>query len=569
MDMRIKRSAHFSIRTKLTIPYIILALLIAIVGGVIVTQVLLGSLEERFTNQMIETRKLASESMVREEDSMLVTLRLLSHIQVMPETILSEDKQKILDLIYPISFNAGEDAVLVLDSHGKVLATILKSVETGKYLFPQISDDLTKFPFVSKVLNQVVDANGDKFSGLSFADWGNYFFVSGPLNNQDGKLVGVILVGNSLISVMKKIREESLSQVTIYDMNFNPINSTFTELPSRPLLDSSILLRNQDQQSLLRDISSDNIAYAELLGAWEARAGEDLGILGTALPKTFLIRTSSITKINITILFVIAIIIAMLLGLFLSNLITRPILKLEQAASDVAKGNRDIRVSTNGGDEIADLALSFNKMVSSLSQSENDLISAYDKTLEGWSMALELRDEATQGHTQRVTELTLELARAMGIEEAKITNIRRGALLHDIGKIGIPDRILLKPGPLTKAERKMIEKHPVFAREMLKKIEFLHPAMDIPSFHHERWDGKGYPTGLFGQEIPIAARIFAVIDVWDALTSDRPYRKAWPYEKAFAYIIKYSGTFFDPEVVTVFSTMVEKSGVKEKERKIN
>lgn len=565
--MRIIRSAHFSIRTKLTIPYMILALLVAIVGGFIVTQVLLGSLEERFTNQMIETRKLASESMVREEDRMLGTLRLLSNIQGMPETILSEDEQKILDLTYPISFNAGEDAVLVLDSHGKVLTTILKSTETGKYLFPQISDDLTKSPFVSKVLNQVVDANGDKYSGLSFADWGNYFFVSGPVNNQDGKLVGIILIGNSFKGLLNKIHEESSSQVTIYDMNFIPIGTTFTELPSRPLLDSSTLLKNQDQQSLIRDISSNNIAYGELLGAWEARDGEDLGILGTALPKTFLIRSSSMTKINITVVFVSAIIMAMFLGLFLSNLITQPILKLKQAASDVAKGDRDIRVSTNGGDEIADLAQSFNKMVSSLSRSENDLISTYDKTLEGWSLALELRDEATQGHTKRVTELTLELARAMGIEEAKITNIRRGALLHDIGKIGIPDRILLKPGPLTKAERKMIEMHPVFAREMLKKIEFLHPAMDIPTFHHEKWDGKGYPTGLFGQEIPIAARIFAVIDVWDALTSDRPYRKAWPYEKALAYIISNSGTHFDPEVVTVFSKMVEKSGVKGKGKK--
>ena len=565
--MRIKRSPHFSIRTKLTLPYIILALLIAIVGGSIVTQVLVGSLEERFTNQMIESRKLASESMVREEDRMLGTLRLLSHTQGMAETILLEDMQKILDLIYPVTFNAGEDAVLVLDSHGKVLTTILKSAETGNYLFPQISDDLTRFPFVSKVMSQVVDPKGDKYSGLTIVDWGNYFFVTGPVTNQDGKLAGIILVGISLKSLLDKIREESLSQVTIYDTDFNPIKSTFAELPSRPLVDTSIVLKNQDQQSVTRDFSFSNIAYAELLGAWEARDGEDMGVLGTALPKTFLVRTSNITKINITIVFVLAIIMAMLLGLFLSNLITRPLLQLERAASDVAKGNRDIRVSTKGGDEIADLAQSFNKMVSSLSQSEKDLISAYDKTIEGWSKALELRDEETQGHTQRVAELTIKLARMMGIDEEKIINIRRGALLHDIGKIGVPDGILLKPGPLNKKERKIIEKHPVFAREMLKKIEFLYTAMDIPSFHHERWDGKGYPTGLVGQEIPIAARIFAVIDVWDALTSDRPYRKAMTYEKAFALIKHDSGTHFDPEVVTAFSKMIEKSLVNKKGRK--
>ena len=287
--MRIIRSAHFSIRTKLTIPYIILALLIAIAGGIIVTQVLLGSLEERFTNQMIETRKLASESMVREEDRMLGTLRLISHTQAMAETIPLEDGQNIIDLIYPISFNAGEEVVLVLDSHGKVLATILKSAETGDYIFPQISDDLTTFPFVSKVLNQVVDAQGDKYSGFSFADWGNYFFVSGPVKNQDGKLVGIILIGNSLTNLMTKIREESLSQVTIYDINFKPISSTLSGFPSQPPFDPSILLRNQDQQSLIRDFSFSNITYAELLGVWEARDGEDLGFLGTALPKTFLV----------------------------------------------------------------------------------------------------------------------------------------------------------------------------------------------------------------------------------------------------------------------------------------
>lgn len=565
--MRIIRSLHFSIRTKLTIPYIILALLIAIVGGSIVTQVLLGSLEERFTNQMIESRKLASESMVREEDRMLGTLRLLSHTQGMADTILLEDTQKILDLIYPITFNAGEDAVLVLDSEGKVLTTILKSAETGKYIFPQISDDLTRYPFVSKVMNQVVDPKGDKYSGLTNTDWGNYFFVTGPVKNQDEKLVGIILIGISLENLLEKIREESLSQVTIYDTNFNPVKSTFAEFPSRPLIDISIVLKNQDQQSVTRDFNFSNIAYAELLGAWEARDGEDMGVLGTALPKTFLVRTSNITKINITIVFVLAIIMAMLLGLFLSNLITRPLLQLERAASDVAKGNRDIQVSTKGGDEIADLAESFNKMVSSLSRSEKDLISAYDKTLEGWSKALELRDEETQGHTQRVTELTLELARMMGLDEEKLINIRRGALLHDIGKIGVPDRILLKPGPLNKKERKIIEQHPVFAREMLKRIEFLHSAMEIPSFHHERWDGKGYPTGLVSQEIPIAARIFAVIDVWDALTSDRPYRKAMAYEKAFALIKNDSGTHFDPEVVTAFSKMIEKLLVNKKGRK--
>jgi putative nucleotidyltransferase with HDIG domain len=563
------RFAHLSIRTKLTLPYIFLALLIAMAGGIIVTQVLLGSLEERFTNQLIETRKLASELMVREEDRLLGTLRLLSHIQGIAETIPLADKNKILDLVYPISFNAEEDAVLVLDNSGKVITTILKSEETGEYLFPEINGDLTNLPFVAKVVNQEIDAKGDKYSGLSYADWGIYFFVSGPVKNQDGNFVGVILVGETLKGIVDKIREETLAQATIYDTSLNPISSTFFEFPSRPPFDSSIVSESQDQQSLMRDFESSNISYTELLGTWEARDGEDIGIMGTALPKTFLVRTSNITRFNVTLVFVFAIIMAMLLGLYLSNLIARPILKLKQAALEVAKGNLEIRVDSTGGDEVAALAQSFNKMVTNLSRSEKDLISAYDKTIEGWSKALELRDEETQGHTLRVTELTLKLARAMNIDEGEMINLRRGALLHDIGKIGIPDKILLKPGPLDDQEREIIKKHPVFAREMLKQIEFLHSSMDIPSFHHEKWDGSGYPNGLVGKEIPIAARIFAIVDVWDALNSDRPYRKALSYKKALYYIRNNSGKHFDPVVVNAFLELIQDFRLTVKTRRAN
>ncbi|MHB0987252.1 MAG: PAS domain S-box protein [Bellilinea sp.] len=180
------------------------------------------------------------------------------------------------------------------------------------------------------------------------------------------------------------------------------------------------------------------------------------------------------------------------------------------------------------------------------------LILAYDATIEGWSRAMDLRDEETEGHTQRVTDLTLQLARKMGITDDQLIHIRRGALLHDMGKLGIPDQILLKPGKLTDEEWVIMRKHPVYAYEMLSSIEYLRPALDIPYCHHEKWDGSGYPRGLKGEEIPLAARIFAVIDVWDALTSDRPYRKAWSREQTLEYIREQSGSHFDPQIVEVF-----------------
>jgi putative nucleotidyltransferase with HDIG domain len=175
-----------------------------------------------------------------------------------------------------------------------------------------------------------------------------------------------------------------------------------------------------------------------------------------------------------------------------------------------------------------------------------------DDAIEGWVRALSRRDQETEVHTRRVTELTLKLARAMDVDSADLTQIRRGALLHDIGKMSIPDSILHKPGPLNDEEWDVMRRHPAYAYEWLAPILALRPALDIPYCHHERWDGTGYPRGLKGEQIPKAARIFAVVDIWDALRSDRPYRGAWPAEEAGRHIAALAGTHLDPDVVEAF-----------------
>lgn len=199
----------------------------------------------------------------------------------------------------------------------------------------------------------------------------------------------------------------------------------------------------------------------------------------------------------------------------------------------------------------ATIAIDNASLFNSLERANVDLTLAYQATLEGWSRALDLRDKETEGHSERVTQMTLELARAFGISDAELVHLRRGALLHDIGKMGVPDRILLKPGPLTEEDWSIMRQHPVFAYELLSPIHYLHAALDIPYCHHEKWDGTGYPRGLKGEQIPPAARIFAVIDVWDALISNRPYRPAWTPDQARNYIRAHAGTHFDPQVVEV------------------
>jgi PAS domain S-box-containing protein len=200
----------------------------------------------------------------------------------------------------------------------------------------------------------------------------------------------------------------------------------------------------------------------------------------------------------------------------------------------------------------AALAIDNSQMFDNLKRSNLELMQAYDATIEGWSQAMDLRDKITKGHTLRVTELTVRLARAIGMQEDEIVHTRRGALLHDIGKLGVPDTILLKPGKPTEEEWVLMKQHPQFAFDMLSPIAYLRPALDIPYCHHEKWDGTGYPRGLKGEQIPLAARIFSVVDVWDALISDRPYRVAWPRERVLDYIREQSGRYFDPEIVNIF-----------------
>ena len=191
-----------------------------------------------------------------------------------------------------------------------------------------------------------------------------------------------------------------------------------------------------------------------------------------------------------------------------------------------------------------------------LQRANEDLREAYDRTIEGWVLALDLRDRETEGHTQRVTEMAIRLARELGCTDEELLHIRRGALLHDMGKMGIPDEILQKPGPLTEEEWIIMRRHPLYAYQMLSPIHYLNQSLIIPYCHHERWDGSGYPQGLKGEEIPLFARLFAVVDVWDALSSDRPYRKRIPPQEVANYLREEAGRLFDPYIVEKFLSLL-------------
>ena len=569
MDLTVTFSRAFNklplnIREKVTLPYLFLAILLFLGAAFVVTQVVFDTVEERFTNQLVESSSLASSRLVEEENQILKVLRLIAYTQGIPTAFQANDPQALRSLAFGIIANNQQDAVEFLDISGNRLLSIYhqQDGDIEDYEFTTGGENIfLDQAFVQYALQQREDVKGDKFAGYVPTERGDYFFISGPVYNADDQLVGVVLVGSKLSTIVKNLREETLAQITLYDFQGKTLASTFSSPSALNEQEVREVMLNQSQASFIRsnsdrELNVRDIGYREILSTWSVRGDTDLGVIGVALGETFLVSTTKVTRLQISIMTGLLLLLVIIFGINLSILITYPIMKLVDASKKVKNGDLDVRVETVSKDELALLTDNFNEMIGSMRDSKKKIIDSYDSTLEGWSKALEYRNEETKGHTDRVTNLMMKSAKGLGLEESQMEHIRRGALLHDIGKMAIPDMILNKPHTLTKEEQEVMQKHPVFACEMLKEIEFLQPALTIPYCHHEHWDGSGYPRGLKGEAIPLEARIFALVDAWDAITTDRPYRKAMTIQEAVQTIRDEIGTHFDPGIAERFLELV-------------
>lgn len=556
---RINKQLPLNLREKITIPYLFLGTLLVIAAVFIITRVVFDTVEERFSNQLVEAGILASERMVVEEKNLLRSMRTIAFTQGVPEALAEKDPEKLRTLTFGEIANTRLDHVVFLDLEGGLVFSALH-VEGGnveEYKFS--TGDGTLFyqqPFVQAVINQTSDNKGNKFAGYIHIQQTPYFYVSGPVYDENSTMIGVLLIGSSMKELVQQIREETLAQISIYDLQGNTLATT---LPISNTLDKEtvdMIISLQDETALMqsgsRYLDVRNIEYRELFTPWEVRGWEDFGVMGVALRESFLVTTTNTTRFQIAIFGVLFFVLIAAIGINLSYFITRPLSELVSATKKAMSGDLNVSVSPSSKDELAVMANSFNRMISSIRESKERIIESYDSTLEGWSKALELRDKETKGHSIRVLKMMEDISRRLEIDEEKIVHIRRGTLLHDIGKIGIPDSILGKPGKLTEEETAMMHNHPLYAYELLKDIEFLQPALAIPLYHHEWWDGSGYPWGLKGEEIPQEARLFALVDVWDAITNDRTYHKAWSKEAAIKKIKDGVGTHFDPAITQVF-----------------
>lgn len=548
------------IRAKITIPYLLLTLILAVTATFLITQLVIENVEERFNKQLFEVGKISTELVVSYEKQLLETQRLLANIQGVSSAMLSNDADQLRFLSLGVIANDQQEAVEFLDLEGNHILSVHHSPGANPEDYRISTGGRTLFStleIVQNVLSRKADERGDKFADFVETDFGNFLYVSGPVYDPQGNLAGVILVGRSLPTLASDIRFKTFAQISLYDDSGRVIYSTLPfPRDLSPDLAGQVIV-SKDESSIVRDLEVTNIRYSEILGSWEVRRENQIGVLGVALSKNAVVQTSTASRLQIFLLVATANFLIILVGINLANRITKPLLRLVQASVKVTEGDLNVVIEPQSNDEITVLTESFNAMVVSLNQSQRELLQTYDDTLEGWAKALELRDKETEGHSERVTNLTVRLAGEMGLDWKTLINVRRGALLHDIGKMGTPDAILHKKGPLTEEERRIVQKHPQDAYDMLKRIRYLQPALEIPYCHHEKWDGTGYPRGLRGEEIPFPARIFAVVDVYDALTNDRPYRKALPHDEVINYLKEQSGSHFDPVVVEVFIRLLD------------
>lgn len=544
----------FSLRTKFIGLYMFLALIFTVALSFIGFSIVTDTIEERFQNNLVEAGKIVAEYMVIEEVNLLETLRIVAHTEGVAEAIERNDVNELRELAYLPVLNAQLETIDLLDEKGENLLSI-RHIQGGNvedYEFISDSFDYSKWNIVQNVINQYQDEIGDKFAGVSDAPWGQYFYISGPVYNPDAEFVGIVLVGKSLGALSKEMREISLAHVSLYDFEGNPLTSTFRSPPTELKAETiSSILSQQDQLSFTRSLESIELAYREIIGPWEVRSDVDIGLLGVSLAENFFISTSIPTRIEFLTVMAVALLLVVVMGAYSSRNITRPLTTMTKSSREIADGNYGIRLPISSGDELGVLAFSFNQMISQIQISNDKREQAYDDSLEGWAKALELRDHETEGHSRRVVALTMRLAARFGITGADLIDMRRGALLHDIGKMGIPDEILQKPGPLSDQERIIMRGHPRLAHQLIMNVPYLRSSLDIPYSHHERWDGTGYPDGKRGEEIPLASRIFSVADVWDALLSTRPYRQAWSKREVIDFIWAERGKMFDPQVVDI------------------
>jgi putative nucleotidyltransferase with HDIG domain len=537
---------------KIVLPFAALTLAIGAVGTLTATGELSSRSQGAFDAQLVHDGFVA-QSMIKTGDTeRQAILRLLTAgtglgqnwdktpaLQAWLERALTIHPNVIVEVVD----TSGREIVGVV-GHGKLADTVTQS------------HDLSGWPGLSYMLS-----GGATTIDLVASAPQPAIFTGQPVRNAANGLIGAILVGDYLDDRAGAIKASlEHDDITFYDVNGQVLATSLSIPPSQwSTLGLEGSTRGRVSPTSVVELSrTAGGPGMEILSPWTVRT-TNLGYIGTVSSTAPLLADTNQLRIILVTLFLAGVLFTLAIGIWLARRITRPVHRLVEATRLVSAGDLDHQTPVTTHDEIGELTDSFNQMTRSLKEKSaslrttmTQLQDTYLMTIEALAAAVEARDPYTHGHTRRVEEYAVIMATALGCTETEIGALRRACVLHDIGKIGIEDVILRKQARLEPDEAMRMQKHPVIGVDMLKGIDFLDPVLPLIRHHHERWDGNGYPDELRADEIPLGARILAVADAVDAMTSDRPYRAARTFEYAKTEILKGSATHFDPEVVTAF-----------------
>ena len=536
---------RLSIRYKIIVPFAVLLVFVGVVGTGVATAQLTNAAAAEFDAKLLHSSLQANQLLSQVDADRMADLRRATDTVGVAESLASGDTTTLARLLTPIAGNvpAASIQLRVLDVHGQELLRIRGSSEGPS---PIDVTDAGAFRAQPAVISVLAGANaGERAAFLSDQPAQPVLYWVGAVRNTGDRIIGAVLLGESLTEVAAGIPGS-----TFYDLSGVRLATTLGAAPVA-------------SEAVRRQLTADNAVrvnetlgghyYGTMFNIWTIH-GSQFGFLAMAADADSLLSLVAQQRLILTLVFTAAALLTLLVGTVTASRLTRPIELLVRSMRAVSAGDLHHRATVVSQDEIGYLARTFNEMTASLEEKTAALEETTFASMEALARAIDARDPTTSGHSARVAAVSLEIADAMRIPAKDREALRRAALLHDIGKIGVEDKVLRKPGPLSEAEADDMREHPRIGFDMLKGLRFLQASLPGVLYHHERWDGAGYPTGLRGKAIPLPVRILAVADVFDALTSDRPYREGLNFEAATAAIRIEAGLQFDPDVVTAFLT---------------
>jgi putative nucleotidyltransferase with HDIG domain len=547
-DARSDLAMRVPLRYKVILPFAILLVFIGVIGTVLATAQLTTETTAVFDAGLLRGSLLANQQLSLLEADRVGQLRAASDTVGIPAATEAGNGDALASLLVPLVANAAPANLhlVVLDLAYDPLLRIVGTPAGPSRTAPSaagITWGLTDE--VRAALQGRSDSVGQRYVFLIREGGRPMAYWTGPVQTPDGRIVGAMLVGQALDEIAGSITDSAF-----YDLSGKPMASS---LSGAPAMTAHTLADIASTNTVRVDERRSGHDYAELFSTW-AMGGTELGYLGVAQKADQVASSLAQLRFLFVLLFTSGALLALAIGTVMAAWITRPLDRLVRAMRAVSAGDLQHRATVRSNDEIGYLAQTFNEMTASLADKTAALEETTFASMEALARAIDARDPSTFGHSARVSAVSMEIAAALKLAPREQEALRRAALLHDIGKIGIEDRVLLKPGALTPVETEEMREHPGIGHDMLKGVRFLSPSLTGVLHHHERWDGRGYPDGLKGEAIPLVVRVLSVADVFDALTSDRPYRHGLSFRSAASVIAGESGHQFDPLVVQAFAS---------------